>query len=543
MIATFLSLVLVRATVILGLALIANRLLSRRSASLRHGLMMSAIVALATLPIVEPFGWEVDILPAKELPTLIMPAGNVSPAAFDFSTDASASTVAYLRVPVPDPAFLILIVWATVAIILINSFLFKLARARRLVANSIKPSDSVFTRLRREGVPTPTPFPIVVSERVSTPCSVGLLRFTVVLPGDVDGWSSSRLAAAVRHEAAHGHRMDYLWHCLSMVVRALYWPNPLVWFATASAAVEREIACDDMTLSEGTTASDYARCLVDLGSTQLARDGAVMGFTNGKSSDLMRRVQSIMSKNTDRTRLSISGGIMVSALVIVGTATLGTVKLQTQQKPLTDIIAQLDSDSATVRSLAAWALGEREDPYAVSALIASLAQGDSQLRWLSAWSLGEIKSDEALPALNMALSDSSYLVREMAALAIGETGNPSSIQALVEASAETALQPAIAWALGEIDHPAARDARNRIFPSVPHDPDLFSGDLQTGNDEADANLLNMLAMGGEKALPAAVEAGEKNLLEAVPALIRMARDEDPDVRATAIWALDEINID
>ena len=48
------------------------------------------------------------------------------------------------------------------------------------------------------------------------------------------------------------------------IVSALYWFNPLVWFAARRMRLERERACDDMVLNIGCKASDYATHLMEI---------------------------------------------------------------------------------------------------------------------------------------------------------------------------------------------------------------------------------------------------------------------------------------
>jgi hypothetical protein len=53
----------------------------------------------------------------------------------------------------------------------------------------------------------------------------------------------------------------------------VHWWNPVAWLAERRMVVERERACDDHVLADGTLASDYARHLLDIGELMRGRGG------------------------------------------------------------------------------------------------------------------------------------------------------------------------------------------------------------------------------------------------------------------------------
>jgi uncharacterized membrane protein len=73
----------------------------------------------------------------------------------------------------------------------------------------------------------------------------GYRSLVVLLPAAAEGWPKDRRRAILLHEVAHVVRHDRLIQTLVYIVRALYWPHPLVWWAASSLRREAERACDD----------------------------------------------------------------------------------------------------------------------------------------------------------------------------------------------------------------------------------------------------------------------------------------------------------
>lgn len=84
----------------------------------------------------------------------------------------------------------------------------------------------------------------LVEEGLSTPCLFGLFRPAIYLtPAAVAGETGLRHVLA--HEETHARHLDPLWSLLRGVCLAIYWFDPLVWWAAFASRADCELACDE----------------------------------------------------------------------------------------------------------------------------------------------------------------------------------------------------------------------------------------------------------------------------------------------------------
>jgi hypothetical protein len=150
------------------------------------------------------------------------------------------------------------------------------------------------------------------------PMTWGVLRPVVLLPAGAAGWPESRLALVLRHELGHVARHDWLARLLTQMTAALYWPNPLVWFAARAARLAQEQACDDLVLAAGVPAGDYALELVAAARRLHDRYPAGSAVAMAEPSTLGKRVDGIVAANRDRR--PVAGRAFAAVLAVVALA-------------------------------------------------------------------------------------------------------------------------------------------------------------------------------------------------------------------------------
>jgi beta-lactamase regulating signal transducer with metallopeptidase domain len=106
--------------------------------------------------------------------------------------------------------------------------------------------------------------PVVASPDVRAPVAVGLLSSRVILPeGLAESLANDALHDVLVHECAHVVRLDAWVGLLQRLVGVLFWPHPLVHFASGQLTRAREEVCDNHVLQCG-DARGYARTLLAL---------------------------------------------------------------------------------------------------------------------------------------------------------------------------------------------------------------------------------------------------------------------------------------
>lgn len=93
-----------------------------------------------------------------------------------------------------------------------------------------------------ETLPVPRGTRVYLAEGLPSPCLAGLLRPAIYL--NEAALDPGRLEHILVHEETHRRHGDHLWGLVRGVCLALYWYDPLVWWAAALSRRDCELACD-----------------------------------------------------------------------------------------------------------------------------------------------------------------------------------------------------------------------------------------------------------------------------------------------------------
>ena len=282
--------VLAKATLLLVAALAAAAVLRRAAAGARHLVWLAVLASVLVLPIIARWApFRLEVLPPDNAGVLAgsdavsTPAPNALQVQATWQQPQSRPGPQQSQVSraVAEPRqatssqhsawsdiswwTLALGAWLTVAAGLLAWLGYGAWSVRRIVRDGEPLTDPRWTdalyeaadRLDLEQSPR-----LLSSNRVEMPFACGLLRPTIVLPASAAQWSDDLRRTVLFHELAHVRRRDLVGHTVGRFACALYWFHPLVWTAAKRLRAESERACDDLVLSCGAKASDYAEHLL-----------------------------------------------------------------------------------------------------------------------------------------------------------------------------------------------------------------------------------------------------------------------------------------
>jgi len=153
-----------------------------------------------------------------------------------------------------DLATVVLFVWATGTAIVLGVWVVRWLRLMTLVRRS---------HLLIESLTDDLPLEVRVSRTPIEPGVVGVLRPIVLLPDGIAArLTRAQLSTILEHELCHVRRRDNLTAGVHMLVEALFWFHPLVWWLGARLVDERERACDEAVLTATDDPQSYAGAIV-----------------------------------------------------------------------------------------------------------------------------------------------------------------------------------------------------------------------------------------------------------------------------------------
>jgi beta-lactamase regulating signal transducer with metallopeptidase domain len=221
--------------------------LRRNSARLRHHLWFAASVKF--------------LVPFAALMTLgrLLPEAPVAPPSLFVVRQITMpfSAQPALAAP-PQPAMdwaqilplLLLALWSIGFIAITVRWLLRWSRLQRVVRQAVD-------------CPILAPVPVKSAPSLLEPGLVGIFRPVILLPEGIDTrLSQTEMDAVLAHEICHLRRRDNLTAALHMLVEALFWFHPLVWWLGARLNAEREQACDESVLAAGQSPQIYAESIL-----------------------------------------------------------------------------------------------------------------------------------------------------------------------------------------------------------------------------------------------------------------------------------------
>jgi beta-lactamase regulating signal transducer with metallopeptidase domain len=191
---------------------------------------------------------------AVSVPTSTSVAEWSVPVTDAVTTSSSVIATGYVEPVLPglDRQVVMLLVWLAGFCVFLSLIAVKIYIIKIEMLNADDPTPELLQQLeetsQRAGLRrTPK---LCITEAVPSAAVMGLLHPTLLIPPDFahEKTDSQAIQHVFLHEIAHIKRSDLVVHVVSVVLLAMFWPNPLVWYALKRAGQIREI-CTDATVS------------------------------------------------------------------------------------------------------------------------------------------------------------------------------------------------------------------------------------------------------------------------------------------------------
>lgn len=290
--------------------------LRRNQARIRFGLWLAASVKFLI-----PFSLLVGLGGALGRPHQ---AVAVSPVVYSWVEQASqpfAGTTAATRVPAHSAQLLWLLpgalaaLWMCGFLVVTGLWWMRWRRVAALVRAAQPVTEGREVEALRQlelAAGVRQPVRLLVSQASMEPGIFGIMRPVLIWPEGISvHLPDPHLRTILVHELEHVRRRDNLAAALHMLVEAVFWFHPAVWWVGAELMEERERACDEQVLRQGNQPDIYAESI--LRACKFCVEAPLTCVSGVAGSNLKRRVMRIMNRQLG-SKLSLGGKLVLAAI-------------------------------------------------------------------------------------------------------------------------------------------------------------------------------------------------------------------------------------
>lgn len=138
------------------------------------------------------------------------------------------------------------------------------------------------------------PVELRLTETAIEPSVFGIFRPVLLWPAGISAHlDDAHIEAILAHELVHIERRDNLIAALHLIVQAIFWFHPLVWWLGARLVEERERACDEAVLAAGSATEIYVEGL--LRTCRFSIESALPCAAGVTGGELRSRVRGILT--------------------------------------------------------------------------------------------------------------------------------------------------------------------------------------------------------------------------------------------------------
>jgi bla regulator protein blaR1 len=193
----------------------------------------------------------------------------------------------------------------------------------------------------RASTPIELPIPIraLITPGAGEPGIFGFLRPVLVLPVQLlEHLNPRQLGAILAHEMCHVRRRDNFFAAVHMVVEAIFWFLPLVWWIGSHLVEERELACDEEVLRMGCEPADYVEGILKV--CRFYTESPLPCISGVTGADVKKRLRAILAGSVapkltvgKRFTLAAIGLAVLAAPIVIGVLNAPTIRAQSEPRP------------------------------------------------------------------------------------------------------------------------------------------------------------------------------------------------------------------
>lgn len=190
---------------------------------------------------------------------------------------------------------------------------------------------------------------VILCESALEPGILGVFHPVLLLPAGIsERLNDEQLNAILIHELCHVRRRDNLASSLHMLIEAVFWFYPLVWWIGARLVDERERACDEEVLKMGTDPQVYAEGILNVCNFYL--ESPLFCAAGVTGSTLKKRIEAIMSHRT-ASKLELPKKVLLGAVgmaavlgpVVFGALNPVSIRAQSQAQSTRPIVPSFEA--------------------------------------------------------------------------------------------------------------------------------------------------------------------------------------------------------
>lgn len=170
---------------------------------------------------------------------------------------------------------------------------------------------------------------IVVNDFINTPSLVGIISPKILIPTTMISLSDKELEYVCLHELAHYKRKDILFNYTLLIIQAIHWFNPFIWYFFKKVREDMELATDEVVLNllEDKEHKEYGKAILTvlqkIKTTKFTP--GVLGIIEDKNT-VKKRIERIKKMKLMKNKKFLFSMVGILSIIILSTVLLTSAK-------------------------------------------------------------------------------------------------------------------------------------------------------------------------------------------------------------------------